>query len=368
MTAQIEYQNNGVKDLGNILKNHVNLASELRDWAISFVSNGDRDSPAFASKVLVSNLGYAWGIGSGKSRGISASDFIDFFTKVYGRGGPLETQKFHMLTSSTNSPEFVGALYFLASSDFNGLTAATCKRAIKTVVEVAFEDKNKWKSLNNVLLKIDEASPGCGLVAGIPDRLEALHHQVNNPNDAVLMQQAGGIHRVTAVGADLQKVFTAAIKKVDTASLYPASWPLAYAFFVDALEDLKASRKMTATEANTSYDAILKGLLSNLSRKKVNNHDQLRPILSDLTRYASKTTASSLIINLCRCNALQVLSTHRDQIIPLIDPIAFKEDVNTQVDVGDRYSVVTLLGLEHLYTPRELNALKGAKLESALGL
>lgn len=367
MTTQIEYQNKGLQALGNILENPVNLADELRDWATSFVSKGDGDSSAFANKVLVARIGYAWGVGSGKSRVVSASNFIDMFTKVYGRGGPLETQQFHMLTSSKNSPEFVAALYFLASSDFKGITAATCKRAIKTVVEAAFEDKKKWKSLSNVLLEIDEARPGYGLVASLPDRLEALHCHVNNPNDAVLMQQAGGIHRIKAVGADLDKVCNAALKKIDTASLYPASWPLAYSFFVDALEDLKASRKMTATEANTSYAAILKGLMGNLARKKFNNYDMLKPILIDLSSYVSKETASSLVINLCRCNGLEVLGGHREKILSMIDATALKEDINL-IDVGDRHALVTMLQLDHLFSASELNKLKGARLESVLGL
>jgi hypothetical protein len=367
MKSQSALQSGSMKTLDEIFESPNNLANEVRDWAIDRIGQGKDDILANTNNVLTTKIFYSMCSGLGKLKGVYAADVIDLMTKVYGPDGPLETQEFSILPKVANSPELIGALYFLANSDFKGISVKTRKRAIKIVAEIAFEAKNKWEGVNAVLQKIDQTMPGHGLVDSIPDRLGSFHNHMGYAIDVVSLQEAGGVKRLKEVGADLKKVCEAGLSQMGKASLWPVSWPPAYVFFKEALEELKISGRATQSDVNAAFGSILGGFLNSLERKRFDNYEELKPIFTELMPFASTETASSLAINLFRCNGLEWLGAHREQVVSMIDAKTFKDGL-VLVDKDNRHSLVRQLGLEHLFTSSELNTFKGARLESALGL
>jgi hypothetical protein len=360
------------KSLKDILSSPVNLVEEVRDWALDQISQGNADILARTSSTLTRNIYDPLSFSRGRLKDVYANDLIDLLKKVYGLGGPLETQQFDILPKVVNSPELIGALYFLANSDFNGVSVKTRKRAIKIVAEIALEAQDKWDRVLSVLQKIDKTIPGHGLVESIPDRLGSYHNHMGYAIDVVTLQKAGGVKRLKEVGADPKKVFDAALSQMGKASLYPGSWSFGHAFFKEALEDLKASGRVTDSYLRTAYGSVLRGFLDSLEskggRKSLVKYEGLKPIFNDLVPFVSPETASSLAINLSRCNGLEWLGAYREEVVSMIDPDSFKNGMKSFIESGEHYNLVASLGLEHIFTRTEIYKLKGDKLDSALGL
>lgn len=360
-----------IKDILNS-PTKTNLAEEVRDWAIDQVGQGKRDILVRTSSTLTWSIYEPLSSSRGSLKDVNANDIIDVLKTVYGPGGPLESQQFSILPKVIDSPELIGALYFLANSDFNGVSVKTRKRAIKIVAEIALEAQEKWGKVLAVLQQIDKKIPGHGLVESIPDRLGSFHHHMGYAIDVVTMQKAGGVKRLKEVGADLKKVFDVALSQMGKASLYPGSWSFGHAFFKEALEDLKASGRVTNSDLRTAYGSVLRGFLDSLEskggRKSLIKYDGLKPIFSDLVPFVGPETASSLAINLFRCNGLEWLGAHREDMVSMIDPDSFKNGLKSLIDPDEHYNLVASLALEHIFTRMELYKLKGDKLDSALGL
>lgn len=360
------------KSLEEILDGSANLAYELRDWASDQISQGTTDVLARTSRTLTWNIYSPLSYSRGGMKNIPANDLIGVFETVYGPGGPLEPEPFSILPKANDSPELIGALYFLANSDFSGISVKTRKRAIKIVAEIALEAKGRWGRVLGVLQKIDETKPGHGLVDSVPDRLGSFHSHMGYAIDVVTLQKSGGVERLKEVGADLKRVFNTALSQMGKASLYPVTWPLGYAFFNESLEDLKVSGRVTNSDLRTAYGSVLRGFLDSLEGKgrgkNLEKIGALKPIFCGLVSYASTETASSLVINLHRCNGLEWLGAHREEVLSMIDPDNFKKGLKSFIDSGEQYNLVAALDLEHMFTRLELFKLKGDKLDSALGL
>jgi hypothetical protein len=360
------------RSIKEILNSSTNLTDEVREWAIDQVSQGKSDVLARTSSSLTWSIYGPLSASHGGLKDVYANDLIDVLKTVYGPGGPLETQQFSVLPKVVDSPDLIGALYFLANSDFNGVSVKTRKRAIKIVAEIALEAQDKWGRVLAVLQKIDQTIPGHGLVDSIPERLGSFHSHMGYAIDVVTLQKAGGVERLKEVGADLKKVFDAALSQMGKASLYPGSWSFGHAFFKEALEDLKASGRVTNSDLHTAYGSVLRGFLDSLEskggRKSLVKYDGLKPIFSDLVPFVSPETASSLAINLFRCNGLEWVGAYRESMVSMIDPDSFKNGLKSFIDSGEQYNLVASLGVEHIFTRLELYSLKGEKLDTALGL
>jgi hypothetical protein len=237
-------------------KNH-NVAEELKSWVISV-----RDEPAFSMED-VNSLSQVLAVALVKSHGVDALEFLKFFLETYGPEGPLDQPLLLFLDRST-SPDLIGALYYLAKTDFAGVHYDLTKMAIKFTVDIAFQGNHTWRALSTVLEMIDLAKPGYDLLAGIPDLLGKLDKYVTREDDIVFMQASGGIERIKAVGADPYKVYVAAMGRISTNSINQLSLPVIHRFVKEATEDLKASGTITEVQASKRYSQFLDGIFTAL--------------------------------------------------------------------------------------------------------
>lgn len=357
-----------MKDLDRCFENPGNLAEELEVWAMGVMQAYPYTHLGEAHNSLIGNLSYFLSSALEKAKGVSTLQMIDFFFQVYCEGGPFEHKQFNVKLNHKTPPNLLGALYFMAVAEFEGVSDSTRNRAIKVVVDLAFEGKKKWSALSAVLQEIDKARPGYNLVAGIPDLLMNLEHHMDAESDAVYMQGAGGIERIKAVGADLDKVSASVIQTVSITDMNQAGLPVVLEFVTAALEDLKASGRINEAQAGERYSEVLKGVLHSLTRPKNHKYDCWKPMLNALAPYVNPETGTELVLHLARVNGTETLGVTKEQARSMIDPDAFKAGLKKLVDAGDHYDMVKGLGFEDLFTAQELNKLKGGKLESALGM
>jgi hypothetical protein len=342
-------------------KNH-NVAEELKSWVISV-----RDEPAFSMED-VNSLSQVLAVALVKSHGVDALEFLKFFLETYGPEGPLDQPLLLFLDRST-SPDLIGALYYLAKTDFAGVHYDLTKMAIKFTVDIAFQGNHTWRALSTVLEMIDLAKPGYDLLAGIPDLLGKLDKYVTREDDIVFMQASGGIERIKAVGADPYKVYVAAMGRISTNSINQLSLPVIHRFVKEATEDLKASGTITEVQASKRYSQFLDGIFTALVWPKNLGLTFWHPIIHDLAPHASKVSGGSLVIRLARLNGPDKLGLAPETVRSLVEPVALKRSMSQAgIDNGDQYDLVVKLGLDGIFEPSDLQKLKGAKLESALGL
>ena len=368
MAADIESERGPGKTLLEIFNNPQNLANDLYVWACSIKDRLPNITLDEANKQLSVHFFYALAFGLGRVKGVSSLEIINLLIKVYGAGGPLETEEMSVSTGTSNSPELIGALYFLAHSEHAVITPKTRQQAIKTTVDFAFHGKKKWRELATILKELDRLRPGHSLFSSVHRRLESLEAYVEDAHDAGMLESGGGIKRINAVGADLGRVRASVVRNIGQSRLALSTLPIIHRFVTTSTEALKASGRLSEDQVTETYADFLKCVLGSLNGRKRADDEELRPIFSDLVQYANQETASDLVLQLCLMNWLEDLEADRERVVSMVDPDDFKKGLESLIHVGDRHGLVTSLGLEQLFSNSEMNTLKGAKLESALGL
>jgi hypothetical protein len=357
-----------MKDLDRCFENPNNIVEELEVWAMGVMQAYPYNPRGDAHTKLINTLSYMLVSNLEKARNISALQLIEFFLQVYGSGGPFDHKEFHVKLNNKTSPQLLGALYFISSAEFTGVDESTRNRAPKVVVDLAFEGQKKWKALSAVLQEIDKAKPGYNLMAGIPDMLMNLEKHMVCESDAVFMQGAGGIERIKAVGADLNKVSASVLQSIDETDMNQAGLPVVFEFVTEATEDLKASGKITLAQAGERYAQMLAGVVCSLRKPKNLKYDCWKPMLNALAPYVGQETGNELVLHLARVNGTANTGLSNEAMRSIIEPETFKKSLGKLIDAGDQYDLVIGLGIEDLFTEKEINKIKGQKLESALGM
>ena len=366
--SDLEIKQRHILRLDQIFEKNHNVADELKNWVKSV-----REDPTYSvvdskHKALLDSLSSVLAIGLEKAVGVDAVEFLKFFLETYGEDGLLAYEPLFMFLDRSVSPDLIGALYYLAKSDFSGVRYDLSKRAVKLTVDIAFQGNHTWRALSTVLQEIDLAKPGYDLLAGIPDLLGKLDQYVASEDDIVFLQSSGGIERIKAVGADPYKVYVAAMARLSPNSINQLSLPVIHRFVKEATEDLKASGTITEVQASKRYSQFLNGVFSALERPKNLGLSCWQPIIHDLAPHASKASGVELVLRLARLNGPDKLGLTPETVRSLVEPEALKRAMRQSVDKGDQYDLVVKLGLDGLFEPSDLQKLKGAKLESALGL
>jgi hypothetical protein len=358
-----------LRALDRAFENPNNLAEELEVWAMGVMQEYPYSPGGEKHQNLISNVSYSLASGFEKLKGAPPLEMIRALTDLYCSGGPFEDREFNVKLSTRSSPELLGMLYFIASTGFTGVSEQTRNRAVKVVVELAFEDKKKWRELSKVLQVIDQANPGYGLLVGIPDLLMNLEQHMVDESDAVFMQGAGGIERIKAVGADLDKVTASVLRSVTETEMNNAGLPVVLEFVKASNEDLKASGQITQAKVAERYNLVLEAVLHVLRQRPKNlKQDCWKPMLDTLAPYATPETSTGLVLHLARINGPKNLGMSQETLRSKLIPEDFKKDLRKLIDTSKQYDLVMELGIADLFTDQEINKIKGLKLESALGM
>jgi hypothetical protein len=358
-----------LKALDRAFENPNNLAEELEVWAMGVMQEYPYSPRGEKHQNLINNVLYSLASGFDKLKGAPPLEMIRALMDLYCSGGQFEDKEFGVKLSTRSSPELLGVLYYIANTGFTGVSESTRDRAVKVVVELAFEDKKKFQALSKVLQVIEKAHPGYGLLAGIPDLLMNLEQHMVDESDAVFMQGAGGVERIKAVGADLDKVTNSVLRSVTATEMNNAGLPVVLDFVKASNEDLLASGQISATKVAERYNLMLQSVLHVLRQRPKNlKQDCWKPMLNDLAPYSTPDTASGLILHLARVNGPNSLGMSQETLRSMIDPVDFKKDLMKLVDGGRQYDLVVEMGIADLFTDKEINKIKGLKLESAMGM
>jgi hypothetical protein len=366
--SDLEIKQRHILRLDQIFEKNHNVAEELKNWVKTV-----REEPTYSvvgskHKELLDSLSSVLAIGLEKADGVDAVEFLKFFLETYGQEGLLAHEPLFMFLDRSVSPDLIGALYYLAKSEFTGVRHDLSKRAVKLTVDIAFQGNHTWRALSTVLQEIDLAKPGYDLLAGIPDLLGKLDQYVASEDDIVFLQFSGGIERVKAVGADPYKVYVAAMGRLSPNSINQLSLPVIHRFVREATEDLKACGTITEVHASKRYSQFLNGIFNALVRPTTLGFSFWQPIIHDLAPHACKVSGVNLVLNLARLNGPDKLGLTPETVRSLVEPEALKRAMRQSVDEGDQYDLVVKLGLDGLFESSYIQKLKGAKLESALGL
>jgi hypothetical protein len=358
-----------LRALDRAFENPNNLAEELEVWAMGVMQEYPYAPRGEKHKQLINNLKYSLADGLAKIKGAPVLEMIRGVSDLYKSGGPFEDEEFNVNLNTKSTPEIIAAMYFFANEGFTGVRESTRNRAVKVVVELAFEDKKKWQALSKVLQIIDKAHPGYGLMAGIPDLLVNLEQHMNSESDAVFMQGAGGIERIKAVGADLDKVSASVLQSITETDMNQAGLPVVLEFVKASSEDLKASGKINQSTVSERYNLMLKAVLNVLKQRPKNlKQDCFKPMIEALAPYSTPETSTGLILHLARLNEPKNLGMSQETLRSTIVVDDFKKDMFKLIDTGRQYDFVMELGIADLFTDKEINKIKGLKLESSLGM
>ena len=368
MSSEYQRKQSYIRNLQEIFKNPHNMAEELKVWAMCVMDEPPFILSGIKHKQLLENLNSYLCAELDKVKSVEPLELVEFFFETYCSDGPFADHHFFMNIDRSSSTQLLGALYFMAAANFTGVRDDLRMRAVKVTAEIAFEGKKKWSALSAVLQEIDQANPGYDLLAGIPDMLVSLEKYMVTESDVVFMQNAGGIERIKAVGADPDKVYASAMCSISTTTLNNAGLPVVHQFAKDVVEDLKASGKITEAQAGERYGLLLDGVFSALNRSRNFKQDCWKPILNDLAPYVNKDSGTDLILHLARVNGPDQLGLSLETVRSMVEPEAFKKGLSKWVEKGDQLELLKTLGIDDLFSEVDINKMKGSKLESALGL
>jgi hypothetical protein len=368
MSSEYQRKQSYIRGIEEIFKNPHNMAEELKIWAMCVMDEPPFILSGIKHKQLLENLNSFLCAELDKVKNVPPLELIEFFCETYCSDGPFADHHFSMNIDKSSSTQLLGALYFLAAAEFTGVRDDLRMRAVKVTAEIAFEGKKKWGALSAVLQEIDQANPGYDLLAGIPDMLVNLEKHMVSESDVVFMQKAGGIERIKAVGADPEKVYTSAMQSISTTTLNNAGLPVIHQFAKEVLEDLKASGRITQAQAGERYGQLLEGVFIALNRSRNFNQDCWKPLLNDLAPYVNKDSGTDLILHMARVNGPDQLGLSLETVRSMVEPEAFKNGLSKWVDKGEQLELLKALGIDDLFSEVDINKMKGAKLESALGL
>ena len=298
--------------------------------------------------------------------GVSTLEYIAIFERLFGIGGPLHGNKIDHYSMAPNA-QFIAAMYFMQAAPC--LNDPLQQNIIQRhVTEIALEAGKAWKALRAQLEVIDQAKPQARLVESIADLLQNLRLRFHTDNDAVLIQKAGGVERLKEIGADIDAICQGVLTRIHATRLSHVGLPLVHRFIVDATCELQASGKITREVANERLSMMLVAVLNVRRNQKKSVHPCYREMMLELAPRMGKKHASELIPRIGNYLSMEELTSNLKEPLSLINLPEFKKALSKHTDAGIQYDLVVKLGLAGLFEASELQELKGAKLESALGL
>jgi 2C-methyl-D-erythritol 2,4-cyclodiphosphate synthase len=301
--------------------------------------------------------------------GISTLDHIKIYEGMYGANGSLRDTGFDHYDALSSHSKLIAGLYYFIQTDSSFINISKRHTITKQVTEIALEGGQNWKALKVQLELIDNQRPQAKLVASIPGLLKNLAEHLYMDSDAVLIQKLGGVERLKEVGADIDHFCQSVLSRLSVSSLKIDGLSQVHRFIVEATDELHTSGAITRDESNDRHSRMLRAILSaRVNKPKKESHERYRPMMLELAPHLNKKHASDLIPRLSKYLSLDEIKSHLKEPLSLIDPPKFKVGLTKHVDAGMQYDLVVKLGLDGLFEHSELQRLKGAKLESALGL
>jgi hypothetical protein len=303
-----------------------------------------------------------------KTRGVTALDYIDVFERLYGAGQPMAGVPFVTSKVSTTNIHYLAAIFYVVQRGDFDLGRGTADVIQKVIAHLAFDNGKGWAALKPQLDLIDGARPDIQLTDGIADLLTNLDRLFTADHDVAALQKAGGVERIKSVGASLAKICDALFKDFKHAKLGQKNVGLVYEFLKESSSELLASGVINAAQVDERYAKMINATMLAWSRQKGPVPAEYRNILTELIPRFSKKQGSEIIPRLTKLipvgEIVQMFSAPRE----IIDEKLFKIMLKKHAGGDHGYDLVMALGLDDLFTPLELNGLKGKKLEAALGL
>jgi hypothetical protein len=301
--------------------------------------------------------------------GISTLDFVEIFEGMYGANGPLRGAGLDYYDPLPTHAKLIAAMHYFMRTDSGFINISKQQAITKQVAEIALEGGKNWQALKGQLALIELQRPQARLAESVPDLLKNLAEHLYMDSDAVFIQKVGGVERLKEVGADIDDVCRAVLKSLSTTSLLNTRLSQVHRLIVDATCELHASGTISREESNERHCRLLRAVL-NAKRRDLGKdaHECYQKMMLELTPHMSKKHASDLIPRLTAYLKLDEIKDHLKGPLSIIDLSAFKSGMTKHVDAGMQYDLVVKLGIDGLFKQSELQKLKGAKLESALGL
>ena len=303
-----------------------------------------------------------------KTKDVSSLEYIDFFERIYGVGMPMEGVSIICPSLSMSNLAYIGAIYFIEHRSSFVLGKLSSAEIQKAVTQIAFEQGEWWSDLLPMLEGIDRERPGSGLVDGIPNLLMNLGNVFTGDYDLAILQKMGGVPRIMALGIDLDQLCQAFYRQFYKSKLGRDNLPLAFAFLQDANRELMAAGAIDANEMDERNSKMILGMMSAWLRQKGTPPDYYRTLMIEMIPHFTKDHGSQIIPKLTRLLPIAEIVKMFPSPHALIEPQIFKTTLKKHGGPDRSYDLVIALGIEDLFTPLELNRLKGQKLESALGL
>jgi hypothetical protein len=303
-----------------------------------------------------------------KTKGVTALDYIDVFERLYGAGKPMAGVPFITSKISTANIHFLAAIFYVQHRGDFVMGRETSPEIQKVIAQLAFSHGKGWVALKPILDRIDDARPGTQLTESIADLLINLDRLFTTDHDVAVLQHSGGVERIKSVGASLEKISDALFKDFKHAKLGQKNVALVYAFLKESSSELLASGVIDKTQVEERYAKMITATMLAWSRQKGPVPAEYRSILTELIPRFSKKQGSEIIPRLTKLipvsEIVQMFKAPRE----IIEDKLFKIMVKKYAGGDHGYDLVMAMGLDDLYTPLELNRLKGKKLEAALGL
>ena len=300
--------------------------------------------------------------------GISGVDHIEIGYRIFGEGGPLHGVRYAYSRPLDSNSQFVAAMYYLHHSGSELLDYRRNSSINKQVIGIAFEGGENWNSLQSELLIMDTLKPNIKLLSGVPDLLAKMHMRFWKEKDLVFIQKAGGVERLKEVGANLKRITKLGLMNIHKTQLDHVELPLLIEFLKASNSELIATGIITREESKERCSMMMVGVMNLQRVQKSAVNDVYHALLLDLAPSLSKAWASDLIPRLSQCLTLNELSQHVKVSPDCIGMHKFKKALNKHTEIEHRYDLLIVLGLDGLFTPSDIQKLKVAKLESALGL
>jgi hypothetical protein len=302
-----------------------------------------------------------------KLKNVSSLEYIDFLQDMHGEGKPLNGVDIQIFATVLNL-EQLGALYYFQQHGFPKMDLRSESYIQTSVAKIAFEQGPRWAQLNTILDVIDAARPGFKLAEGVADLLANLDLHVTL-KDVTDLQRLGGVERIKAVGADLAKICTAVFEDIQASKISPKEVLSIHQFMKDSTNELVRSGVLSKDLANFRYSHMVIGVLKRWRKGTTGaDRENYRTTVMELMPHLNPQIGSSVIPRMTKVLSAEEIKSMIKDPRAVLEPKLFLQMLKKHVAEEQRYDLVKALGVDDLFSPSELNALKGKKLEAALGL
>lgn len=304
-------------------------------------------------------------------KALGPMEVIKMIEDVFGENGPFSGQdvKFQIVRPAASS--WIAALHYLQSAG-EPCVAQIGKSCLPDVIaRVALGGGRNWTSLQAALSEVDA---GCGthFLASVPDMLENVHNHFKGTDGAQMIQVRGGLEKLKAVGADLNKVSLAVMSDLELTELNEKGFPLMYSLIKDMTLDLMASGTITKQEGSERFSRLFNGALHALTRARNHKHDCWIDILKESSKHAGSSVdqvgLANMVVYLCEKGASLPGLDWKAHAVPGDFNKALKKTLKSVVHEHDRFNFVKENGLKELFNTTEILLMKGDQLKGDLGM